>query len=164
MRELSSSCSCLASCLYVLVCFSDVFRGGEVPCWKSCLSFSPFFFGFSFGGIEHLLLLLASDPFFRTAGAKIAKGLHILINVLFLIAGGLLIAAGAFVLVTNGAVLTPALSNLAPIAIIVICAGGVIFFVSLIGCIGSCRVCLSVFFFFYCFSLYNTFCRNLAAF
>lgn len=73
------------------------------------------------------------------SGAKLAKGLHIFINILFLIAGAGLIGVGAFVLATNGAVLTSGLSNLAPIAILVMCCGGVIFFISLIGCIGSCR-------------------------
>jgi hypothetical protein len=60
------------------------------------------------------------------------------VNVLFLIAGALLIAAGAYVLATNGASLA-ALSNLGPIAIGVVVCGGIIFFVSFIGCMGSCK-------------------------
>ncbi len=72
-------------------------------------------------------------------GARLFKGLHVFVNVLFLLAGAGLIAVGAFVLATNGASLAPQLSNLAPLAVVVIVAGGVIFFVSFLGCCGSAR-------------------------
>ncbi len=62
-----------------------------------------------------------------------------LVNILFLLAGAGLIAIGAYVLATNGATLSPSLSNLAPLSVIVIVVGGIIFFISFLGCCGSCQ-------------------------
>jgi hypothetical protein len=72
-------------------------------------------------------------------GARVFKGLHVFVNILFLLAGAGLIAIGAYVLATNGATLAPSLSNLAPLAIIVIVIGGFVFFISFLGCCGSCQ-------------------------
>ena len=71
--------------------------------------------------------------------ARLVKGLHVFVNVLFLLAGAGLIAVGAYVIATNGGVLSQELSNTTPIAIISIVLGSFVFAVSFIGCCGAAR-------------------------
>ena len=71
--------------------------------------------------------------------ARLFKGLHVLVNVLFLLAGAGLIAVGAYVVATNGGVLSDELSNTTPLAILVMSLGGFIFVISFIGCCGAAR-------------------------
>jgi CD63 antigen len=67
------------------------------------------------------------------------KWLNILFTMIFLLAGAILIGASAYVFATNGGVLANELSNLGPIAILVMVLGSIIFVVSFLGCCGSCQ-------------------------
>jgi hypothetical protein len=102
--------------------------------WRAVSAQLLFLPTFSLAFSWRALFLASLSP-----GARVFKGLHVLVNILFLLAGAGLIAVGAYVLATNGATLSPSLSNLAPLAIIVIVTGGVVFFISFLGCCGSCQ-------------------------
>jgi CD63 antigen len=81
----------------------------------------------------------SSSCVLTTSLARLVKGLHVFVNVLFLLAGAGLIAVGAYVIATNGGVLSDELSNTTPLAIMLIVLGGFIFVVSFIGCCGAAR-------------------------
>lgn len=80
--------------------------------------------------------------------AHFFKWLNVIFTIIFLIAGAGLIGAAAYVFATNGGVLANELSNLGPIAILVMVLGAIIFVVSFLGCCGSCtesRCCLNMY-------------------
>merc|ERR1711916_31789 len=74
-------------------------------------------------------------------GARLFKFFHILLNLVFLLAGAALLGVGAWLFAAHGALLhqDTIVSRLAPMSIGAMVLGGFVFFVSLIGCCASCK-------------------------